>query len=1345
MPLWSHRYFPFIRSWTLRSSQAAPQDTLRAFAENSIFYTSRNCTAGMPCQAPKQMASSANVSMVLFFICCVSFSSAETSKDVQTLFTLRSSLSREIELIPSWFDGKTPPCQWLGVKCTTNHEIVEAIDLSFTPLNLPIPSCIGQFSSLKILNFSNCELFGQIPETLGHLWNLQYLDLSNNQLSGTVPLSLANSTKLKQLLLGSNMLHGNLGPIIRQFNDLRILSLSGNVFSGNLPMELGNLQKLQVLEFSMNSFTGSLPESLGNLTQLIHLDGSHNGFTGTFFFGLGSLVNLKTLDLSSNSFTGPLTEDIGKLSSLISLWLGPNGFNGSIPVEIGNLEQLEIFSIPSCKFTGKIPSEISKLKKITDLDISDNNIEGELPPGIGELTNLNYLVASHAGLTGKIPEELGNLKNLMILDLSFNHFYGPLPDSLFALESINSFLVDDNHLFGPIPGWLSNWSMARFISLEKNNFSGTLPSLRLQYLTSFTADANHLSGEIPADICEAESLSHLSLADNELTGSIHETFRGCSNLTDLILNGNKFFGQVPGYLAELPLVTLELSHNNFSGLLPSQLLQSETIVEIYLCDNQLSGKLPDSNGGLSLLRRLQLDNNYFEGVIPNSIGKLSNLTNLSLHGNKLSGGIPLDLFNCTNLVELDIGSNRLSGSIPKVISQLKLLGDLVFSNNLLSGEIPDEICAGFQLAQHPDSEFNQHYGVLDLSYNNLKGQIPKTIKNCVEVKELMLQGNKLNGIIPPELNDLLNLAVLDLSFNSLSGTLLSAQFSLKNLQGLLLSNNQLEGPIPDNLGLMMPSLVKLNLSSNRLTGPLPESLFVLKSLTHLDTSLNFLSGSISFLTDIDGGVSSLIIFNASNNLFSGAISESISNLTSLSILDLHNNNFTGSLPSLLSSLNSLTYLDVSNNNLQDAIPCKICSIVGLTFVNFSGNKFDSFAPESCTMSQACVGSHIISKPLVAYPSARLFGRALVWGIIISVAFISVLIFFIIIKWRRHYQKNLALAPANKTKSSAIEPASSEELLSKRLKEPVSINIATFEHALFRITLADIMKATNEFSKSHIIGDGGFGTVYKASLPENQVVAIKRLNSGRHFQGDREFLAEMETIGKVKHRNLVPLLGYCVFGEERFLIYEYMENGSLEQWLRKQADADGTLSWSIRLKICLGAARGLSFLHHGFVPHIIHRDMKSSNILLDQYFEPRVADFGLARIISACETHVTTDLAGTFGYIPPEYGLTMKATAKGDVYSFGVVLLELLTGRTPTGQEEEKGGGNLVEWVRWMEGFGLVDEVFDPSLSPINLWREQMMCVLRVAKMCTTDEPAKRPTMIEVVNHFKEIQMMDDSI
>ncbi|KAK9289016.1 hypothetical protein L1049_017487 [Liquidambar formosana] len=321
---------------------------------------------------------------------------------------------------------------------------------------------------------------------------------------------------------------------------------------------------------------------------------------------------------------------------------------------------------------------------------------------------------------------------------------------------------------------------------------------------------------------------------------------------------------------------------------------------------------------------------------------------------------------------------------------------------------------------------------------------------------------------------------------------------------------------------------------------------------------------------------------------------------------------------------------------------------------------------------------------------------------------------------------------------SVELDSTDELLCKKPKEPLSINIATFELSLLRLKPADILSATDNFSKTYIIGDGGFGTVYRALLPEGRTIAVKRLNGG-HLHGDREFLAEMETIGKVKHENLVPLLGYCVFGEERFLIYEYMENGSLDVWLRNRADAVEALDWPTRFKICLGSARGLAFLHHGFVPHIIHRDIKSSNILLDGRFEPRVSDFGLARIISAYESHVSTILAGTFGYIPPEYGQTMVATTKGDVYSFGVVVLELVTGREPTGQADVE-GGNLVGWVRWMVASGREDEVLDPYFSNMVVWKDQMLRVLGVARLCTHDEPWRRPTMLEVVKLLKEINM-----
>ncbi|KAL0340534.1 UNVERIFIED_CONTAM: Leucine-rich repeat receptor protein kinase MSP1 [Sesamum radiatum] len=488
-------------------------------------------------------------------------------------------------------------------------------------------------------------------------------------------------------------------------------------------------------------------------------------------------------------------------------------------------------------------------------------------------------------------------------------------------------------------------------------------------------------------------------------------------------------------------------------------------------------------------------------------------------------------------------------------------------------------------------------------------------------------------------------------------------FSMMNLQGLILSHNQLQGLIPDNFWPSLPSLAKLDLSRNCLRGPLPPSLFCIKSLTYLDVSMNSLSGRLT--VDLKS-TSSLLVLNASNNQFCGTLDESVSKLSSLSVLDLHKNIFTGSLPASLSNLAALTYLDLSQNNFQDSFPCNICTIQGLVFTNFSGNSFTGNFPESCMDEKPCM----LGLPFLSSRSDSLSHpkNVSVVGLAVGATVVFLILLIGLLKWKTH-GVDIKILDNDKGKLVMTpESNSSEGLLRRKIKEPLSINVATFEHSLLRIKAADIVSATENFSKSYIIGDGGFGTVYRASLPEGRIIAVKRLNGG-HLHGEREFLAEMETIGKVKHENLVPLLGYCVFADERFLIYEYMENGSLDFWLRNQADTVEALDWPSRFKICLGSARGLAFLHHGFVPHIIHRDIKSSNILLDRNFEPRVSDFGLARIISACESHVSTVLAGTFGYIPPEYGQAMVATTKGDVYSFGVVMLELVTGRAPVGQSD----------------------------------------------------------------------------
>jgi serine/threonine protein kinase len=287
----------------------------------------------------------------------------------------------------------------------------------------------------------------------------------------------------------------------------------------------------------------------------------------------------------------------------------------------------------------------------------------------------------------------------------------------------------------------------------------------------------------------------------------------------------------------------------------------------------------------------------------------------------------------------------------------------------------------------------------------------------------------------------------------------------------------------------------------------------------------------------------------------------------------------------------------------------------------------------------------------------------------------------------------------------------------------------------KITLTDIVKATNSFGKENIIGCGGYGLVFKAELPNGFKLAIKKLNSEMCLM-EREFTAEVEALSMAQHENLVPLWGYCIHGNSRFLIYSFLENGSLDDWLHNRDDNPRTfLDWPVRLKIAQGASRGLSYIHDVCKPHIVHRDIKSSNILLDKEFKAYVADFGLSRLILPNKTHVTTELVGTLGYIPPEYGQGWVATLKGDIYSFGVVLLELLTGRRPV--SVLSASQELVPWVLEMRSQGKQAEVLEPALRGTGQ-EGQMLKMLEVACKCVNHIPSKRPLIMEVLSCLESI-------
>lgn len=301
-------------------------------------------------------------------------------------------------------------------------------------------------------------------------------------------------------------------------------------------------------------------------------------------------------------------------------------------------------------------------------------------------------------------------------------------------------------------------------------------------------------------------------------------------------------------------------------------------------------------------------------------------------------------------------------------------------------------------------------------------------------------------------------------------------------------------------------------------------------------------------------------------------------------------------------------------------------------------------------------------------------------------------------------------------------------------------VSMFDKSISKINFNDLMKATNDFSKENIIGTGRTGALYKGRLSNGTFFSVKRLQDSQHSV--TQFTAEMATLGSVRHRNLVPLLGYCIAERERLLVYKHMPKGTLYDQLHQEDDQGKHLEWSLRLRISIGAAKGLAWLHHSCNPRILHRNISSKSILLDEDYEPKISDFGLARLMNPIDTHLSTFVNGEFGdlgYVAPEYARTLTATPKGDVYSFGVVLLELVTGERPTQVSDapENFKGSLAEYIMYLSNNALLQDAVDKCLIGKGLDNE-LLQFLKVACACIVSAPKERPTMFEVYQLLRAI-------
>lgn len=942
---------------------------------------------------------------------------------------------------------------------------------------------------------------------------------------------------------------------------------------------------------------------------------------------------------------------------------------------------------------------------------------GNVSKGPSRVTRLSL---SGRGLKGVISNSLGRLEELKVLDFSFNHLEGELPENFSTLKKLEVFNVSSNFLDGNLFGigefpnlvvfnvsnnsFIGGFSSQSCISSKKiqildlsfNHFSGDLEALAncSSSLQQLHVNCNSFSSHLPEYVYYISSLEQLSLSANNFSGQLSKKLSKLSSLKSLLLYGNHFLGPLPNVFENLTQLEQFVAHSNlFSGPLPSTLESCSNLRVLDLRNNSLSGPINLDFTRLLTLSTLDLASNNFRGSLPKSLSRCQNLTILSLAKNELSGQIPENYANLTSLQFFSLSNNSITnlyGAL-SVLQQIKNLSTLILTRNFHGEEIPKNM-SGFESLM-----------VFAIGNCALNGQIPFWLLKCRKLEVLDLSWNHLNGSIPPWIGQMESLFYLDFSNNSLTGEIPK---SLTELRSLIFSHNSLSN-LKSSTGI--PMYVKRNQSSNGLqynqASSFPPSIYL---------SNNKINGII--LPEI-GKLKQLHVLDLSRNNITGTIPSSISEMGNLEVLDLSSNNLYGSIPSSFNMLTFLSKFSVANNHLQGAIPS------GTQFSGFPSSSFEGNTGLCGGIVSPCVvvnnmGIH----PGILPSSDKKLGRSSIVGIIISIGVgVAILLAFVYLKLSRREM------------GDPIQDLDEEMSRPNRLSG--SSKLVLFQNSGCRdLTVAELLKSTNNFSQTNIIGCGGFGLVYKADLPCGVKAAIKRL-SGDCGQMEREFQAEVEALSRAQHKNLVSLQGYCKHGNDRLLIYSYMENGSLDYWLHERVDDGTSLSWETRLKIAQGAALGLTYLHKE--PNIVHRDIKTSNILLDERFEAHLADFGLSRLLCPYDTHVTTDLVGTLGYIPPEYSQTMTSTFRGDVYSFGVVLLELLTGRRPVEVCKGKNCRDLVSWVLQMKFEKREEEIFDSTVWDKG-YENQLIEVLCVACRCLDRDPRRRPSIDQVVSWLEGV-------
>lgn len=785
--------------------------------------------------------------------------------------------------------------------------------------------------------------------------------------------------------------------------------------------------------------------------------------------------------------------------------------------------------------------------------------------------------------------------------------------------------------------------------------------------------------------------------------------------------------------------------------------KNEHVIVLIASGMSLSGSIPDNTiGKLSKLQSLDLSNNKIS-ALPSDFWSLTTLKNLNLSFNKISGSFPSNVGNFGQLESLDISNNNFSGAIPEAVDSLVSLRVLKIDNN------------GFQMLIPRGLLGCQSLVSIDLSSNELEGSLPDGFGSAFpKLKSLNLAENKIHGR-DTDFADMESISSLNISGNQFEGSV-TGLFK-KTLEVADLSKNRFQGHISSQVDSNWFSLVYLDMSENELSGDIFKNLTLLKKLKHLNLAWNRFNRGMFPRIEM---LSSLEYLNLSNTNLAGHIPREISELSGLTTLDVSGNHLSGHIPTL--SVKNLVAIDVSGNNLTGEIPMSILEkLPWMERFNFSFNNLTfctgKFSPK--TLQRSFFGS-TNSCPIAANPAlfkrrrSATGGLKLALGVTLSTMCLLIgALIFVVFGCRKKPKSSEAKDVSFKEEQSISGPFSFQTDSTTwvaDVKQANAVPVVIFEKPLLNITFSDLLSATSNFDRDTLLADGKFGPVYRGFLPGGIHVAVKVLVHGSTLS-DQEAARELEFLGRIKHPNLVPLTGYCIAGDQRIAIYEYMENGNLQNLLQdlpfgvqttddwstdtweeetdngiQNIGPDGPVAtWRFRHMIALGTARALAFLHHGCSPPMVHRDVKASSVYLDQNWEPRLSDFGLAKVFgNGLDDEITS---GSPGYLPPEFLQSEHElpTPKSDVYCFGVVLFELVTGKKPIeddylGQKDT----NLVSWVRSLVRKSQGSKAIDPKIQETGS-EDQMEEALKIGYLCTADLPSKRPSMQQVVGLLKDIE------